>query len=38
MWLCVKKNQSQYRGALGYPVARGIVGDVRVGEAELRGG
>jgi hypothetical protein len=31
MGLCVKKNKSQYMGALGYPVAR-------AGEAGLRGG
>jgi len=29
MGLCVEKNKSQYMGVLGYPVARGIVRDVR---------
>ena len=38
MRLGVKKNKSQYMGVLGYPVARGIVRDVRAGEAGLRGG
>jgi hypothetical protein len=38
MELCVKKNEPQCMGVLGYPVARGIVRDVRAGEAGLRGG
>jgi len=38
MGLYVKKNKSQYRGGVGYPVARGIVRDARAGEAGLRGG
>jgi len=31
--LCVKKNKSQYMGALGYPAARGIV---RIGLGKWR--
>jgi hypothetical protein len=38
MGLWVKKNKSHYMGVLGYPVARGIVRDVRAGGARLRGG
>lgn len=30
--MCVKKDKSQYTGALCYPVAQGIVSDARAGE------
>jgi hypothetical protein len=36
--MCVKKNEPQSMGILGYPVARGIVRDARAKEAGLRGG